>query len=172
MLIEADPRGEGQVRTDTHEHASPELIAKVKTVLDNPTPSQLQMPTRTFSDGGHDASWLTGFKDDYDLVGFGLLEIRSDKVIAPSTGCIENGRAPLLGSILDPVVKLLADIAQELAGHSLTFTIGVKETNYSLGLLEGLDQPVEQDSIEAAIMEFDVILMMFVEGVHGCDLRV
>jgi hypothetical protein len=38
VLIEADPRGEGQVRADADEHAAPELIAEVKTVLDNPTP--------------------------------------------------------------------------------------------------------------------------------------
>jgi four helix bundle protein len=46
----------------------------------------------------------------------------------------------------------------------------VEEANHSLGLLEWLDQAVPQDAIQASITESDVILVMFVRGVHG-DLQ-
>jgi len=34
-------------------------------------------------------------------------------------------------------------------------------------LLEGLDQAVQENTVEAPIAESDVILVMVVEGVHG-----
>jgi hypothetical protein len=37
-------------------------------------------------------------------------------------------------------------------------------------LLEGLDQSVQQDSIEAAVAELNAILVMLDEGVHGALL--
>ena len=167
VLIEADPCGEGQIRADAYEHAAPVPIAEVKAVLHNPTVGQLQMPARGLSDGGHDTGRLPGFENDQNLIGLGPLEIGSHEVITPSGGCIQNGRIPLLGTVLDPVVELLGDVAQALASHSLAVAVGIKETDHPLGLLEGLDQAVEQNAIKAAVAEVDAMLMMLVEGVHG-----
>ena len=45
--------------------------------------------------------------------------------------------------------------------------IRVEEPDDTLRLLERLDQPVDQDPIEAPIREPNAILVMLVEGVHG-----
>jgi hypothetical protein len=45
--------------------------------------------------------------------------------------------------------------------------IGIEEPDYPLGLLEGLDQAVKENAVEAPIAESDAILVMFEEGVHG-----
>ena len=42
-----------------------------------------------------------------------------------------------------------------------------EEADGSFGLLKGLDEAIQQDSVEATIVEPDVILVMFVKGVHG-----
>jgi hypothetical protein len=52
----------------------------------------------------------------------------------------------------------------------LMIPVGVEEADDALGLLKGLDEPIEQDPIETPIPEADVILVMLVEGVHGPDL--
>jgi hypothetical protein len=49
----------------------------------------------------------------------------------------------------------------------ILLSIRVEESNDALGLLERLDQPVDQDAIEASIPETDAIVVMLVEGVHG-----
>src|SRR5258708_1066787 len=47
--------------------------------------------------------------------------------------------------------------------------IGVEETNDALRLLERLDQPVQQDAIEAAVMEPYAVPVMIIKGVHRPD---
>src|SRR6266480_710469 len=47
-----------------------------------------------------------------------------------------------------------------------------KKADGPLFLLKGLDRGMEQDPIEATIIETDVILMVFEEGVHGVLQRV
>lgn len=167
VLIKVNPCGKGQIGAHAHEHAAPVPIPQVKAVLDDPTPSQLQMPVQALSDGGQDTGRLSGLDDEYDLVGLGLPEIGSHPVITSSGGWLEDGRTPLLGTVGDPVVELLGDVAQPVAGHPLTTTVSIEETDHSLGLLEGLDEAVEEDPVETAVVQFDAMLMMLVEGVHG-----
>src|SRR5207253_78975 len=45
--------------------------------------------------------------------------------------------------------------------------IGVEESDYALGLLKGLDQAIQKNTVEAPIAESNVIPVMVVEGVHG-----
>ena len=45
--------------------------------------------------------------------------------------------------------------------------IGAEESDHAFGLLEGLDEPVEQNPVKAAIPETNAILVMLVESVHG-----
>ena len=60
-----------------------------------------------------------------------------NKVIAPPLRCIRNRDAPFLATVLEPVLKLLGDIAQTVASHPLGIAIGIKETDYSLELWKG-----------------------------------
>jgi hypothetical protein len=46
-------------------------------------------------------------------------------------------------------------------------TAGPKESDHAFGLLKRLNQCVEQDPIEAAVREPNVIVMVLVEGVHA-----
>jgi hypothetical protein len=46
--------------------------------------------------------------------------------------------------------------------------IGIEKADDPLWLLERLDQPVQQNPVETAIMPEDAVLVVLVEGVHGC----
>src|SRR5262245_33735440 len=119
MLIEADPCGEGQIRANAHKHPPSEPVAEVEAVLDDPPVGELQMPAGSLSNGGHDAGGFARMENGHDLILLGVLKVGSDKVITPSRGCLKNRRTPFLGAVLDPVVKLSSDVAQELTGDTL-----------------------------------------------------
>ena len=59
------------------------------------------------------------------LIGFGVLEVRIDKVITPSVRRIQNGRTPLPATVPDPVLKLLGDITQAVASNPFALPIGI-----------------------------------------------
>jgi hypothetical protein len=90
-----------------------------------------------------------------------------DEVVAPSLGSFQNVCTPPFRAVLDPILKLPRDVAQNVAADGVQLAIGVEEPDYTLGLLKGLDQAVQENTIEAPIAESDVILVMVVEGVHG-----
>src|SRR5207253_6351689 len=125
------------------------------------------MPTVVFPDGGHDACRLARFHDGHDLIGLGTSEVAIHEVIAPAWGGLSNGYTPILGAVLGPVVVLRSDVAQHLPTDGIDLAIGPEKADGPLFLLKGLDRGMEQDTIEATIIETDVILMVFVEGVHG-----
>src|SRR5437016_3649795 len=77
-----------------------------------------------------------------------------------------------VGAVLGPVVVLRSDVAQHLPTDWIDLAIGPEKADGPLFLLKGLDRGMEQDTIEATIIETDVILMVFVEGVHGVLQRV
>src|SRR5947209_18519670 len=72
------------------------------------------MPTIVFPDGGHVGGGLTCFDNGYNLIGLGTLEVALHKVIAPAWGIFLNGYTPFLGAVLDPMVILGGDVAQQL----------------------------------------------------------
>ena len=92
-------------------------------------------------------------------------------VIAPSGWHVQNGRAPFLATILYPVLKLLSNITQKIASNPLPLPIGIKETDYSLGLLKRLNQSVQKNPIKTTVAKFDAILMMFAGGVFASSAR-
>jgi hypothetical protein len=47
------------------------------------------------------------------------------------------------------------------------FPVKAEQPDHSLGLLEGLNQAVQQNPIETPVRGPDAMLMMLVEGVHG-----
>src|SRR6266446_10682712 len=148
MLVEADARCKGQIGTDSYEHPTPALVVDVEVVLHDPALRQLQMPTVFSADRDHDPSRFPGFENHHDLIDLGVLKVWVDKVITPSLRCIQNGRAPFLATVLDPVLKLLGDIAQTVSRDSLALAIGIKETDDPLGLLEGLNQSVQKNAVK------------------------
>src|SRR5207253_8834127 len=92
--------------------------------------------------------------------------------VRPAVAAFAGGRfqtrsAPVLGAVLLPILESIGDLRQGSPGHSLPMTIGVEEAQHALGLLERLDQSVEQEPIKTPIPELDAILVMLDEGVHG-----
>ncbi len=53
------------------------------------------------------------------------------------------------------------------AANRIQLAIGAEEPDDTFGLLEGLDQTVQEHAVEATIVESDVILVMLQEGVHS-----
>src|SRR5436190_1668248 len=116
------------------------------------------MPTVIFPDGGHDGGGLARFDDGHDLIGLGTSEVAIHEVIAPAWGIFLNGYTPFLGAVLGPVVVLRSDVAQHLPTDGIDLAIGPEKADGPLFLLKGLDRGMEQDTIEATIIETDVIL--------------
>src|SRR5580693_8734591 len=166
MLIETDPGGEGEIGTDPYEHLPPTGVLNIEVVLVDPAQLHLQMPTVVFPDGGHDGGGLARFDDGHDLIGLSTSEVASHEVIAPAWGIFLNRYTPFLRAVLDPVVVLTGDVAQHLPTDGIDLAIGPEEADGPLFLLKRLDRGMQQDTIEATISETDVILMVFVEGVH------
>ena len=171
VLIEANARRKRQVGTDAHEHPTPVLVVNVKVILHDPTRCQLEVPALFLPDGDHDPGRFPGFENDNHLIVLGVPKVGSDKVITPLLGRIQKGHAPSLATVYDPVVKLLGNIAQKIAANPLALPIGIKEADDSLRLLKRLNQSVQKNAIKTTVGKFDVILMMFAEGVH-CLLQV
>jgi hypothetical protein len=115
------------------------LVVNVKVILHDPALRQLQMPAFCLAYGCHDAGWFSGFENDDYCIGLGLPKVGIHKIVTPSFRCFQDWRTPFLATVLYPILKLFGDIAQEVASDSHTLTIGVKETDYPLGLLEGLN---------------------------------
>jgi len=89
-----------------------------------------------------------------------VLKVGIDKVITPSIGRIQNGHAPFLATVLDPVLKLLSNTTQKIPSNPLALAIGIKEADYPLGLLKRLNQSVQKNPIKTTVGKFDAILMM------------
>lgn len=65
------------------------------------------------------------------------------------------------------MLELLGDVAEHVATDGVLVAVRAEEPDDAFGLLERLEQAVEQHAIEAPIAETDVILVMLVEGVHA-----
>src|SRR5437764_643130 len=88
-------------------HAAPVLVVDVEVILDYPALCDLQMPTVVFlvSDGDHDASRFTALDDGDDLIRFRLAEVWVQELVAPVLGRFQNGSAPFLRPVDDPVLE-------------------------------------------------------------------
>jgi hypothetical protein len=74
---------------------------------------------------------------------------------------------PNIKTLVPPGISLLtAKIGLDNGVHFISLPIGIEETEHSFGLLERLDQSVEQNPVKAAVTELDAILVVFDEGVH------
>jgi hypothetical protein len=169
MLVQADPRREGKVRADPHEEAPPPRIVHVEVVLLHPALFQFQMPTvgLLIPNRHQDARRLARFQDHHHGVGLRAPEVRFHEFIAPAFGRRQHRGAPLLGTILHPVMVLTGDLPQHIPANRVEVPVSPKETDRSLLLLKWLNQAIQQNPVEAPVVEPDVILMMLVKGVHG-----
>ncbi len=160
MLVETDACRKREVGRDANEHSAPVAIVHVEVVLNDPALGQLQVPAIVLfvSDGSQNAGRFSGLQDDDQLVGLGLAKVRFDKLIPTTFGCFQDGGAPFLGTILHPIVELISDLPQHIPAHRILIPIGAEETHDSLGLLERLDEAVEQNPVKAAISESNAIL--------------
>jgi len=80
------------------------------------------------------------------MVHFGSLQVRQHETPQRSSfiGRLQNRRIPLLGAILHPVLELIRNLVERR------------------GLLKRLNQPVEQQPVEAPVAESNAILVMFI----------
>jgi hypothetical protein len=107
------------------------------------------------------------FHDDDDLIRLGPAEVGLDECVPPTGRRLNDRRAPRLGLGLNPPLVLRGDVAEYRATHRILLSVGVEESYNPLRLLKRLNQPVDQDPIEAPIGETNAIVVMLVEGVHG-----
>ena len=78
------------------------------------------------------------------LIGLGAAKGGGDKVIPTVVGSSDDGRFPLLGALVHPLMVLGGNLAQQVSADGIEPAIAVEETDDALGLLKGLDQPIEQ----------------------------
>jgi hypothetical protein len=64
-------------------------------------------------------------------------------------------------------VKLCGNLAQDLPADRIEIPISTEETDDTFFLLKRLDETVEENAVETAVLKSDVILVMLVERVHG-----
>ena len=168
MLVEANTGRERKVGANAHKHSSPVPIVDVKVVLNDPALRKLKVPSvrDRVADGRHDACGFSCLENDHDLIGFGPFEIWVDEFVAATLRCLHDRDVALRRPLLDPALKLLGDVAQGVARHRVQLTIRTEEADNSFGLLERLNQAIQQDAIETAIMPTDAILVVLVERVH------
>src|SRR5438445_1835402 len=168
MLIETSPRRKRKVGADADEQSAPLAVEQIEVVLVGPPPFVFQMPAVVFADGDKDAGRFAGFQDDYDSIRLRATEVRLDELVptVARRGFDERG-APLRRTSCHPVVVLTRYVAEHGSAHRVQLAIGVEESHDAFGLLEWLNQSIEQDSIEAPVPETNAIVVMLVEGVHG-----
>ena len=160
MLIQVDPCREGQIRTKAYEHPSPAAVVDVEIVLLHPALRDLQMPAVILfvSDRNHNPSRFTGLEDHHNLIGFGPPEVWLHELVTPAAGSLHDRSAPLLRPILDPILELLGDTAEDIPAYRILLAVAAEETDHPLGLLKRLNQRVEQDAVEAPVAEANALL--------------
>src|SRR5437667_6444552 len=168
MLIQADTSREGKVGTDPDKDAAPLIVVNVEVVLIDPALFQFQVPAVFLlrSDCRHDARRFSRLQNADDLIRLGRFEIELHKLIASAVRRTQDWCSPFLGAVDHPVVKLCGNLAQDIPADRIEFPISTEETDDTLFLLKRLDETVEQNAVETAVMKSDVILMMLVERVH------
>ena len=169
MLVEAEACGERQVRAHAHEHAAPSPVVDVEIVLHDPALGELQMPAIAglVADGDQDAGRFARLQHDDDLVWLGAPEVRFDEFVAATLRRLHNWNVVLRRPRLQPLLKAIGDAMQGASAHRVQLSVGGEKPDHSLRLLKRLDQSVEQDPVEAAIVETNAIPVVLIERVHG-----
>ena len=146
MLVEADPGRKWKVGTHAYEHPAPALILEIEVELIHPALFELQVRVVVVlpADGHEDPGRLACLEDHGDTIGYTILQIRFDEIIASFfLGSFDHRSAPLLRPVFQPALKLIGNLGQGPAGYPLSGTIDIEESQYQFRLLEGLDQSVQ-----------------------------
>ena len=124
---------------------APAAVVDIEIVLHHPALGDLQVPAvrPSVADCRHDPRRLSGLENDDNLIRLGALEVGFDKFVAPALWRLDNRRAPSLGPLLDPGLKLFGGTAQHIAADRVELPVAGEEADHPLGLLKRLDQPVE-----------------------------
>jgi hypothetical protein len=93
-----------------------------------------------------------------------LFEIRVDEFVAAALRRLHDRDIALDGPLLHPVLKLIGNLAQGGPRHWIELAIRIEEADDPLGLLEWLNQPVQQNAVETPVMPADAVLVMLVKG--------
>jgi hypothetical protein len=125
------------------------------------------------ADGHQNPCRFPRFQDRYHLIRFRPAEVGGHKVVSfLFLGRLQDRRSPSPRAVRNKVVILAGDAPQHIAAHRIGVAIGPEEAHHPLLLLKGLNDAVQQEAVEAAVVETDAILVVFVEGVHdqllGC----
>jgi hypothetical protein len=115
VLVQADSRGEGEIRAHPNEHAPSTGIVEVDTVLIYPALRDLQMPPVLLlvPVGNQDALRLAGFQEQHDLIGLGLVESRGPGTYPGGLPVPPGWAAPFLRANGYPIPELIGNVGQE-----------------------------------------------------------
>jgi hypothetical protein len=73
----------------------------------------------------------------------------------------------MAGAVLDPVVILARNVSEKCSTYGIGLSADTEKPDYSLRLLKGLDDGVQQNAVEATVVENNAIFVVLVKGVHG-----
>src|SRR5512140_2211238 len=168
MLVEVNAGREREVRADADEHAAELGVIDVEVELIDPTARELEMAGAVFlADAREDAGWFSSLDNADDLIGLRLRKVGLHELVASPFRVFQNRSVPAERTVGDPVLILVGNVAKHIPGHRVDLTKILEEIHNPHRFVERLDRGIDQDTIEAAVMKTDVILMMLVEGVHG-----
>jgi hypothetical protein len=168
MLVNVKAGCEWEIRTDADEHAPEAAVVKIKVELIDPTTFELKVAGTVFlANTDEDANWFSRLDDANDLIGARVGEVSFHKFVAPTIRIVPNGNVPVKRTVRNPVLVLIGDVSENITADLFGLAELPEKVDSPDGFLKSLDDGIEQDTIEAAIMEIDVILMVLVEGVHG-----
>ena len=119
------------------------------------------------ADGRHNSRGFPGSQNRDNLIWFGMPEVRQDKLIPTTLRSFQNRNIPLLRPVRYPVAELIGNVGEDSPADRELVPIETEESDCPLRLLERLDQPIEQNPVEAAIAESDIICVVLAECVHG-----
>jgi hypothetical protein len=71
------------------------------------------------------------------------LQVRQHEIVAPLLlRSFDDGCTPSLCTIDNPMVKLVGNLGKGPTDYPLSIPIGIEESDYPFGLLEGLNESV------------------------------
>ena len=145
VLIQAKANWKWKIRTDPDEHPPPIGIVEVEVIVIDPAFFVFQVPPVLLlvPDRGENACRFPRLENAYHVVLFGSFEIGIQHFVPACFRILNDGRAPVLRPVLDPVVKLRRDIAQNVATDRIQFPVGPEESDNPSFFLEGLNGPVQ-----------------------------
>jgi hypothetical protein len=168
MLIEADTGREWKVGAHANEHSPPTPIVDVKIVLNDPALGDLKMPPvrGLVTNSNHDPRWLARFEDDDHCVWLGTFEVWIHEFVTPTIRRVHDRNIALGRSFRHPALKFVSDAAQSVPRHRVELAVRIEEPDHPLRLLERLNQSIQQNAIEAAIVPIYAVPVVLVKGVH------